>query len=317
MDVASSISFEIFVQPKFSDLEVASTTTTLALANEMLGRDRFRWRYTSNEPGLINSRCGALVRAEPAVFDHNLSDFLIVVGGRGVSKEAWMPRVRAMQRKKRLVVLLSDAATAYIRASRNSVQNLTTHWADVQVLEETGDYPNLSLRYAEIAHGIVTSPGSNYSTELTISLIEKYLSPRQFSEIGSRLIIQTVRSPLADQPRSSSYLDNLFGEQVSGAIQLMERNIDDPISTREISNGIGLSVRQLERLFSSSFGISPGRYYRDLRVDKAHALIIGTSMKLIEVAVATGFGSTSSLASAYRAKFGKTPRVARSERKRI
>ncbi len=308
------ITFEVFLQNKFSDLEVSSVVSTLSMANDVLNQDRFQWKFVSDTPGLIESRCGLIARAEPAVFEHNLKTFMVVVGGDCVAAQAWMPRVRAMQRKKRLVALLSDAATAFIKASRATTQNVTTHWYDIRVLEEWGSYPNLSLSYAEDAGGIVTSAGVNFTTELVIRLIAQFLSPKDYSEIGSRLIVQSVRDIDAEQPKGSSYLMNAFGPQVSSAIRIMEENLADPISTRVISSKVGLSVRQLERLFTRHFGVSPGRYYRQVRVGKAHALVTETNMPLIDIALATGFSSVSGLSSTYRAEYGKSPGKARGGR---
>lgn len=311
-DCDPQIIFEIFVQNKFSDLEVSSVVSTLSMANQILDRERFQWKFVSDMPGLVESRCGLIVRAEPAVFEHNLRHFLIVVGGNHVKAEAWMPRVRAMQRKKRLVVILSDSATAFIKTFRDTNQSMTTHWQDIRVLEESGYYPNLSGNYAEVSGDVVTSAGTNYTVELIVRLIAKYLSPNEYAEIGSRLIVQSIRDIHTKQPKGTSYLMNAFGPQISCAIQIMEENLADPISTREISKKVGLSVRQLERLFTKHLGVSPGRYFKKIRINKAHALVTETNMALIDIALATGFSSASSLTSAYRSVFGKSPSMARS-----
>jgi len=310
----TAVKFEIFVQDRFSELEVSSAVATLEAANQILAEDRFQWSFVSETPGLVESRNGMMVRAEPVVFDHKLKDFLIVVGGGQISTEDWMPRVRATQRNNGIVAILSDAATAFIKTLRSSDRNVTTHWHDIRVLEETGSYPNLSTRYAETSSRVVTSAGSSYTSELIIRLISDYLSPKQYSEIGSRLLLQSVRDPQSEQPKGTSYLMNAFGPQVSAAIHIMEDNLAEPISTREISEQVGLSVRQLERLFSKHFGISPARYYKKVRVGKAHALVTESNMNLIDVAIATGFSSVPSLTNAYRIEFGNTPKKARGSR---
>ena len=306
------ITFEIFVQHKFSELEVSAVVSTLNIANQILGRELFYWTFVSDIPGLVESRSGLMVRAEPVVFDQYLKDYMIVVGGSGITADSWMPRVRAMQRKKNLVAILSDAATAYIRSLRNTEMDVTSHWRDVQILDETGSYPNLSLKYAERASGIITSAGTSYTAELIVRLIKEFVSHKQYAEIGSRLILQSVRDTQSEQPKGESYLMNAFGPQISNALQIMEENVAEPMSTRDISDEVGVSVRQLERLFTSSFGISPARYFKKVRVGKAHALVTETNMKLIDIALATGFNSVASLSAAYRTEYGKTPNKTRS-----
>ena len=109
---------EIYVSIGFSGLELTSVTHVLATANTLIGRDLFSWRYSTDSPGLVSSDQGALVRAEPSVNDHRLASMMVVLGGKNAGKGTWLPRARAMPRKARTVVLLSDAATGYIKATK-------------------------------------------------------------------------------------------------------------------------------------------------------------------------------------------------------
>ena len=109
--------FELFVTGGFSELELAAITHTLSQANDTLAEQWFSWRYVSNVPGLVKGASGMLVRAEPAIVNYGFSDVMIVVGGRQDEKPAWLARARSMQRQARLVVLMSDAATTYIKST--------------------------------------------------------------------------------------------------------------------------------------------------------------------------------------------------------
>ncbi|HEX7136398.1 MAG TPA: helix-turn-helix domain-containing protein, partial [Vicinamibacterales bacterium] len=70
----------------------------------------------------------------------------------------------------------------------------------------------------------------------------------------------------------------------------------------------------LERLFDSALGQSPVHYYRNLRLDRAQHLLRETSLSVVQVAVATGFNSVSSLSLAYRDCFGCSPSSDRQQR---
>jgi len=311
----AAISFEIFLQDAFSDLEISSIVTTLMAANRVVGKSTFSWKFISDNPGLIEGHCGTIVRAEPAVFDHQLMDFLIVVGGGKVDPNGWMQRVRAMQRAGRPVAILSDAATAYIKIARPSDHPVTTHWRDVGVLKETGFFRTLSTRCSENSGGVITSAGTGYSLELAVSLIADSLGRNELAELGSRLMIQTVRSGSVEQPIGVSCLANMFDPQIERAISIMEEHICDPLATTEIADRIGISIRHFERLFNTHLSITPGRYYRQIRVKKAHALIIETKMQLLSIALATGYSSVSSLSGAFLREFGISPAKVRSSRR--
>jgi len=91
------------------------------------------------------------------------------------------------------------------------------------------------------------------------------------------------------------------------AIRLMQDNIETPIDIHEITEEIGISRRQLERLFRQHTSVSPMDYYVDLRVARAHALLNETTLSVGEIAVASGFTGTSQLAKRFRQRYGKSP----------
>ena len=80
-----------------------------------------------------------------------------------------------------------------------------------------------------------------------------------------------------------------------------------PSPIQDLTRKIGLSARQLERSFNVVFGMSPGRFYRKLRVKRARVFLEETQMCLADVASATGFASTSTLSKAFRDVYNESP----------
>ena len=56
--------------------------------------------------------------------------------------------------------------------------------------------------------------------------------------------------------------------KLSLVIQKMEQNIEEPISPSLLAKEVGMSTRQLERLFRRYLNRSPKRYYMELRYKK-------------------------------------------------
>lgn len=310
--------FELFVGPGFAGFELCSVTHVLSAANSLLAQERLSWRFTSNQPGLVSAADGMMCRAEPAIHDHDLPDVLIVIGGTalGLGQGApWLKRVRAMQRLKRPVVLLSDAATAYIRAVRQPPGQVTTHWRDVAILAETGDYPNLTSRFSENSGGVITAAGHAATAELIIGLLAPMLESPQVAELGSLLLLHTIRKSDAEQPKDIADNASLFDARVTEAIRLMELSIAEPMSMAQLTRKAGLSTRHLERVFRRTFDVTPARFYKRLRARKARAMIEETLMPMVEIAIATGFGSSDTLAKAVREEYGMTPSKMRARHK--
>jgi transcriptional regulator GlxA family with amidase domain len=70
---------------------------------------------------------------------------------------------------------------------------------------------------------------------------------------------------------------------------------------------VGLSTRQLERLFQKYLNCTPSRYYLEMRLSRARSLLQQTCMSVMNVALATGFVSASHFSKSYRLHFGYAP----------
>ncbi len=308
------IRVEIFVSKGFCDHEVSSVTHTLNKANDLLQRKVFQVRFVSDKPGLVSGRGGQLVRAEPAIDDHGFSEMMFVVGGTGVGRSDWMRRVRQMQRQARSVVLLSDAATHYIKTTKAIDGNVTTHWRHAETLRETGYYPNLTDTLAEKCNGIITAAGSAATPELVVGLISPYLESVQIAELANLLLLPAVRKSSADQPKDVGQNTGLFNRRVSEVIQVMEANIADRVDMESLAKEVGMSCRQIERIFREVFDQSPGKFYKQMRTKKAWALIDETLLPLSDIAVATGFGTVSTMSKSVQAAYGVTPAQSRARK---
>ena len=72
-------------------------------------------------------------------------------------------------------------------------------------------------------------------------------------------------------------------------------------------------VRQLERLFLRHTGVTPLRYYLQIRLDRTRELLLYSDRSVIEIAVSAGFSSTSHFSTWYRRVYGVRPSEMRQE----
>lgn len=109
-----------------------------------------------------------------------------------------------------------------------------------------------------------------------------------------------ARNPLNHAPQS--LLD---------AVALMQANVEEPLSTLELAEHLGVSRRQLERLFKKHLQAVPSRYYLNLRLQQARRLLRESDRAVGDIALATGFSSGAHFSTAYRNHFGMAPREER------
>ena len=93
----------------------------------------------------------------------------------------------------------------------------------------------------------------------------------------------------------------------------------DPAGVRTCRSRLrcGTSPRTLEAQFRARLGTTPQAHSLHLRLSEALRLVGDTDMPLMDVALATGFGSQSSFARAFRAAHGQSARALRKARKEV
>ena len=101
--------------------------------------------------------------------------------------------------------------------------------------------------------------------------------------------------------------------QLRDAIALMERNLEEPLHILDIVQLTGVSQRKLERIFKTYTGLSPVRYYIDVRLDRARGLVTQTQLSIVEIAAACGFNSSENFSRAYKKRFELAPTKDRKE----
>ena len=130
-------------------------------------------------------------------------------------------------------------------------------------------------------------------------------------EVAARVTDQLIHHRMRDaHERQRMELRARLGvahPKLIGVVGEMERCIEQPLSCADLAAGVGLSTRQLERLFSRYIGQAPTRYYLGLRLERARHLLLQTSMPVLSVGLACGFVSASHFSKCYSEHFARTP----------
>ncbi len=96
----------------------------------------------------------------------------------------------------------------------------------------------------------------------------------------------------------------------------METHLEEVLAIAQVCEGADMSRRQLERQFQHRFRLSPQRYYLDLRLQRARALLQYSDLSVLEIGLACGFAATAHFSRAYRAWAGHSPSAERAARLR-
>ena len=151
-----------------------------------------------------------------------------------------------------------------------------------------------------------TCAGPSSAIEMMFNLLKK---------LSSNDLVRAVREILScDQVAESRDAiplqmgdDPTLPESLRTIMELMRKNIDEPLTLTELAELSDISRRQMERLFQTYVESTPSRYYLELRLNYARRLLTQTNESITNVALASGFVSTSHFSNCYKDTFGISP----------
>ena len=184
-------------------------------------------------------------------------------------------------------------------------------WALYGDADDAAERAILTPNLFECDGNRITCCGGTASIDLALTLIDTWFGPDLQAQIKEALCIDRVRAP---EDRQRLALQARFGAsqpKLSEAVSLMEANIEEPLATDEIAALVGLSRRQLDRLFKQHLAAVPSRYYLELRLQRARQLLLESNHSIVQVGLLCGFSSGSHFSTAYGTLFGLTPREQR------
>ncbi|MBA5639201.1 helix-turn-helix domain-containing protein [Duganella sp. LX20W] len=184
-------------------------------------------------------------------------------------------------------------------------------WALYAETEALTQRAILTPHLFELDGRMLSCCGGAASIDFALTLVAALYGATVQAAIKESLCIERVR-PHDERQRVA--LQARFGAlqpKLSEAVTLMEANIEEPLSTDDIAGLVGLSRRQLERLFKQYLDSLPSRYYLELRLQRARQLLLETNHSIVQVGLMCGFSSGSHFSTAFGALFGNTPREER------
>lgn len=190
-------------------------------------------------------------------------------------------------------------------------------WALYPVLlgdDDAGERAILTPHLFECDGPVLTCCGGAASIDFALTLIAQLFGATLAAQLLETLCIERVRAPGERQRRALQARFGVLQPQLSEAVTLMEANFEEPLGVDDIARLVGLSRRQLERLFKQHLASMPSRYYLDLRLQHARCLLRESNQSIVQVGLLCGFSSGSHFSTAYGALFGVTPREQRQRR---
>jgi transcriptional regulator GlxA family with amidase domain len=302
--------FVFVLLEQFTMLCFACAVEPLRIANRMSGHTLYTWRIIGDGGESVTCSNGVTFRLDGDLDEIARDDTVMLCGGMNIQKATTKRVISWLRREARRGVTVGGLCTAghtLARAGLLDGKRATIHWENQDSFAEEFDEVDLTKSVFVVDGNRISTAGGTASIDLMLKLIADDHGEELASAVADQLIYSSIRTDQDTQRLSIPSRIGVRHPKLGQVIQIMEQNIEEPISPALLARDVGLSTRQLERLFRRYLNRSPKRYYMELRLQKARNLLLQTDMSVINVALACGFTSPSHFSKCYRAQYETTP----------
>ncbi|NNF25291.1 MAG: GlxA family transcriptional regulator [Rhodobacteraceae bacterium] len=294
----------------FTMLCFAAALESLRIANRMSGKELYTWRLIGEGGDVIACSAGTRFKLDGDLEECARDDTILVCGGIDVAQASSKKVLNWLRREARRGAVVGGLCTAGYTLAKAGLldgRKATIHWENQDSFIEEFEDVELTKSVFVVDGNRMTTAGGTSSIDLMLKIIADDHGETLVFDVADKVIYTTIRTDQDTQRLSVPTRIGVRHPKLSAVIQIMENNIEDPISPSILAKDVGMSTRQLERLFRRYLNRSPKRYYMELRLQKARNLLMQTDMSVINVALACGFASPSHFSKCYRSQYNTTP----------
>lgn len=300
-----------YLVPQFSMLAFSSALEVLRMANQLSEQTLYRWTLSSSDGNPVACSNGLSLSVEHGAQTRERYDAVFVCAGLNVHllhDEKGMQWLRQLDKQGTVLGAICTGTYLLARAELLNDHRSTIHWENLAAARE--EFPNLviSPELFEIDRKRYTCAGGIAPIDMMLSEVRNQHGSQLATRISEQYMCERIRDQNDRQRVPLTQRIGASQPKLAEAVSLMEANIEEPMTLDELSHHVGLSRRQLERLFQRYLHCVPTRYYLELRLERARQLLLQSSMPIVDIALACGFISAPHFSKCYRDTFSLPPR---------
>jgi AraC-like DNA-binding protein len=176
-----------------------------------------------------------------------------------------------------------------------------------------------------ILHGDIVAERETTWMQRDIAALERWRSDLQkptadarrlvLLEMQARLLRLAMRlaSEATGRASQAAHVQSEALNKAEEIAWFLAKNYQQPLTTEEIGRAVGLHPNYAMTLFKTVFVTTLTDYLTQQRLSHAQRLLVTTQNKILDIAMASGFGSVSRFNDVFRKAFGCSPRTYRAE----
>lgn len=302
--------------PHFSMMAFTASLEPLRAANRLRGQSLYRWRTLSVDGHSVVASNGVQVVPDASLQDAVDEQTVFVCAGLQAEHFDDPQTLRRLRTLAGFGVAMGGVCTGPIALARAGLlagYRCTIHWENLEGFAEAWRDLKVTATLFEIDRNRYTCSGGTAPLDMMIHSISHDFGEELAIAVAEQMLHTLIRHPHDPQRLALQYRTRVSHPRLLASIAYMEACLEAPVSVHTIGASVGLSPRQLERLFRDKLGRTPSKYYLELRLNKARLLLRQTTMPIVQIAVASGFNGASHFARCYREQYGRSPRAEREQ----
>ena len=309
----ASLKIGFVLLDKFTLTAFSTFIDAIRLAADRGGRSRqIHCAWSIMGTGPVRSSCGLRVAPDEALAHPERFDYIAVCGGNGyedrnLSRESAAFLNEADSHGVSLIGMCTGTF-ALAEAGLLDGHRACVHWNVLDAFQQA--YPSVRAHSDQLfieSGPRITCAGSLGGADLALLLISRHCSPEKAQQAARHMLLQGPRPADYPQPHFLAELGGAADPVVRRVALLMEQSMNEFRPITWFAERAGVSVRQLERRFKQTLGLTPAAMFRRLRLDYAAFLLRRTEMPVLEIAIDCGFVDSAHMARDFRACFDATP----------
>lgn len=298
--------FDVLLFDRFSNHCLANFVEPLRAANMLTGQMLYSWRFCTLDGAPVVSSSGLKITPDGDVVEKG-GDMLIVMPSYGVRDLELVPISRALRSAARSYKQLAGCDTgSWLLAQAGLLKEYqaTIHWDELASFSETfPDVEVLRERFV-IDRNRITCSGAMAAFDLVLHLVGLSHGPLLAMDVAQLFMTR-------DGEQAGSAFPKLRGRLVNRAVDLMQENLEHPLSIPQLARMAGSTQKTLETRMQAALQATPQAVYGRLRLNQARRLVLETNQPVSEIAARCGYENASAMTRAFKSVFRQTPRELR------
>ena len=296
--------------PGFPLFCIASALEVLRHANRFEQEPFYSWSFLCEDDKPIQSNNGLWLVPDTKIENASPTDMAFVIAGFDPTKLE-VPKLKNWLREQassgRKIGGISNGAFILAQTRILDGHAATVHWEDFASFCVL--YPKVLPRYQRflIDRDRMTCSGGTSTLDLFLEVVRKDLGNDLSLQVSRQMLLREYTKVGNDEGESIFDGSHHFSLRVQRALSLIDAGTEQRLNVGELAAQVGLSRRQLLRLFRRETGKTPAEILIHRRLERAQSLVLHSHLPLAVVSSAVGFSSQSHMTSSYKKYFGTTP----------